>query len=647
MKYAMRYFLVGLLALFGQESLYAQTSTSSCYAHAGVDSTICFSQNSVVLNGVAKRKVFSTWSDVSATWSGGNGTFVSGTGSKTNIYIPTQSEVDAGFVKLILRNTSGSCSIRDTVTITIQRVTENTITGPATICAYSSGNTYSVPALSGVAYDWHVVGGTVTSGGSSNSVNVSWGAAGPGYIYLVLTDNLGCVGVSSTAPVSRYHFNTSDLDEATIGPDAVSYDNDAEGNGSGFTITNNCGGSKGIDLEIPGSVMDRGKLCMTFSWQRDESEAGFFKRGGTEFYINGGQLRIKLTQYSGSGSTVVGPINTGYTVPNDDVFRYFTFCYDSASGIARVLVNDSIVWNYQTGSSTSLYWVGSGNAEVGTTMDGACAGKTLLDWANISIPVSIYLPPTTTLSGEDTLCLNQQFLYDTDTPSTTSYTWTANGGTIVSGQSGPAITVKWTQSGNRSIGLEMVNTQTGCGSSMIYNVKVNSLPEPVLTGNDSLCAGAQQVYTASGSGLTYQWSNSYSGLTSTTSSLNMTWAAAGNYKVYVRSLNTATTCVDTDTVPVWVKAYPVPQISGPSILCLDQADDFQVVNVTGMTYAWTSGDNAISSGQGTQEVSVIHPAAGNKTLSILVTDPVFGCATTTNKNYVVMPKPLTDGIYHY
>jgi hypothetical protein len=605
----------------------------------------------VVLNGIAKKKNSGVWADVSATWSGGNGTFVLGTSSKTNTYIPTQAEVDAGFVKLVLRNNSsvgsGTCNIRDTVTITLRKITENTITGPATICAYSTGNTYSIPAVSNVTYDWHVVGGTVTSGSSTNSVNVTWGDAGPGYIYLVLTDNLGCVGVSSTAPVSRYHFNTSDLGEATVGPDAVTYDADAIGNGSGFTITNNCGGSKGIDLEIPSSVLDRGKLCMTFSWQRDESEAGFFKRGGTEFYINGGQLRIKLTQYVGASSVAVGPINTGYTVPNDDVFRYFTFCYDSASGIARVLVNDSIVWNYQTGSSTSLYWVGSGNAQVGTTMDGACAGKTLLDWANISIPVSIYLPPSTTLNGEDTVCMNAQFLYDTDTPSTTSYVWSASGGTIVSGQSGPAVNVKWTQTGSRSLSLQMTNTQTGCGSSMSYPVRVNSLPEPVLGGNDSLCVGASQIYTASGSRLTYQWSHNYSGQTSTSSSINVNWASAGTYKVFVRSRDTLTTCVDTDTIPVWVKANPDPQISGPSILCRQEAEVFQVTNAAGMTYVWNSSDNSITAGQSTQEVSVTHSLAGNKSISIQVTDPKFGCSTNKSKNYAVMPTPVTGVIYHY
>lgn len=138
---------------------------------------------------------------------------------------------------------------------------------------------------------------------------------------------------------------------------------------------------------------------------------------------------------------MAGPINTGYSVPNDDVFRYFTFCYDSASGIARVLVNDSIIWNYETGTASSLYWTNAGNATVGSIMDGNCSGNPLLDWVNISIPISIYGRPVSSLSGIDEVCVNATEAYFCDTPSYVRYSWTANTGSVVSGQTSPYATI--------------------------------------------------------------------------------------------------------------------------------------------------------------------------------------------------------------
>lgn len=634
-------FLVAGIIMLAAQQGYAQCPGS---VYAGKDTTICFSTNRVLLNGKIKSP---SGTNMTGTWTGGTGTFLSSVSTLTNIYIPSQAEVNSGQFSLILIPTQNcNPSKSDTVVISIQKVAESTVTGPDAICEYSSGNNYSVTAVSGISYSWHVVGGYITSGATSNTISVYWGSAGPGYIYVIQTDALGCVGISSIDPISRFHFNTPDLLHAEIGSNATSVDANAYGNGTGFAINTNCGATKGLDLVIPGSNFDRGKMCMTFKWQRDESDARFFTRGGTEFYISGGSLLVKLTQISGAGSQVVGPINTGYTIPNDDVMRYFTFCYDSASGIARVLVNDSIVWNYETPAATSLYWTGAGNATIGGIMDGNCSGNTLIDWANVSIPVSIFRKPQATLYGIDTVCRYDQEAYYCDTPSTVSFAWSGAGSTIVSGQTGPYASVSWPVAGAQDLYLLLTDSNTGCDSNYIYSVQVDALPDVTISGDDSLCIGDTNTFTQSSTAQLYSWSRSLDADVSSIATFTTIWDSSGQYDVYLEVTDTLTGCLNTDTLPVWVQTYPDPVLAGPSDWCIGQAAYVNVTNTTGMTYSWTASGGNILSGQSTDEISVRYTSTGNYTIYIQVTDPDFGCSVQESLDVLVNGKPVTGSIYH-
>ncbi|MBI1222058.1 MAG: hypothetical protein GC180_05595 [Bacteroidetes bacterium] len=636
------YFLLLILWMMGGES-YAQCPGS---VYAGEDTIICYSNNIVYLDGKVIRP---NGSLSSGMWYNGSGRFIPDSTTLNAQYVPSQAEADQGYVDLILipaQNCNPSKS--DTVHITIRTLPQETVTGPMGICEYSGGNSYSVPSASNITYDWHVVGGYVTSGSSTNSISVTWGNRGPGYIYLIRTDTLGCYDVSSLDPISRFHFNTEDFAVAAIGSDATSWDSDAHSDGTAFTIDANCGGSKGIDLEIPGSTFDRGKLSMTFSWQRHESEAVFFERGNTKFYIDGGYLKIQLEQYDTSGNAqTVGPINSGYSPPSDDVFRYFTFCYDSASGVARMLVNDSIVWDYETGTQSSLYWTGAGNLFVGKRMDGNCSGKPLLDWLNISIPVSIYSKPTTSLSGTDPVCYLKTEAYYCDTPSYVSYNWTATGGSVLSGQNSAYSTIQWTSAGNDSANLFLTDTRTGCDSSFSFAVNVNSLPTTSISGNDSLCAGDTLNISESSNATGYSWTSSYSGGASTSQSFSFVADSSGSYSAYVQLSDSTTGCVNNDTFDFWVQSYPVPVISAPAASCFGEP---VVVNVNlsgGVSYAWQASGGSIQSGQGTNEIIIDYSSAGPYTINLSVEDVLFGCSADDSSAIVVRQKPVTSSIYHY
>ncbi|TAL62529.1 MAG: T9SS type B sorting domain-containing protein [Bacteroidetes bacterium] len=65
------------------------------------------------------------------------------------------------------------------------------ITGPSPLCTGSSG-TYSVPAASGTTFTWVVTGGAITSGQSTNSININWGASSSGTVSVTSYNVNGC-----------------------------------------------------------------------------------------------------------------------------------------------------------------------------------------------------------------------------------------------------------------------------------------------------------------------------------------------------------------------------------------------------------------------------------------------------------------------
>lgn len=632
------------MLLFGNELLAQPCGNNSPFTYAGNDTTICSSHNIVYLNAVLKKAN-------GATWGGGTGTFIPNNTTLNANYIPSQSEIDNGAVTLFIYTTgNGNCSPhRDTVEVTIRKAPESDVSGPLKLCEYASGANYSVTALTGASYDWHVVGGTIASGSGTNSISVNWGSAGPGYIYCIQTDSNGCAGVGSIDPISRFNFSTYDLGHAEVGNDAISFDSDAKTDGFGMYIDANCGASKGLDLVLNGSDFDRGKMCMTFSWQRDESQASFFKRGNTEFYINGGVLYAKFVQDSAGNAKTIGPLNTGYTVPNDDVFRYFTFCYDSASGIARLLVNDSIAYEYNTGDNSSLYWTGSGNAELGTVMDGNCSGNALLDWVNIAIPISLVPKPETDIDGDSIVCRNTSGTYGSDTLSNVSYLWTVNGGTLLSGQGTPSVEVTWT-SLSPWISLSITDTINGCDSVYIFYPQINQATLPVLSGDDSLCVDEAAYVVSSNPGYNYTWS--YTGNVSQIPVLSQdtfaySYASAGTYYIRLSLEDTATGCSAEDSMTVWVQSYPTPVITGNAVLCLNSSDVYQSTSTTNnFTWSLSNSNASIVSGQGSNQLTIQGLSMGTFQLQLIETDPNFGCETTTNRSVQVMGTPVTGPIQH-
>jgi hypothetical protein len=157
-------------------------------------STVCAGTNGVV---------YSTTPVVGATsysWTVPAGaTIVSGLGT-TSITVNFGATAVSGNVTVAGTNFCGNGPASTfAVTVNPLPAAAGTITGPAGVCAGSSGNVFTVPAIAGATgYVWTVpAGATITSGATTNSITVTFGATPATGIITVLGTNTCGNGIVS------------------------------------------------------------------------------------------------------------------------------------------------------------------------------------------------------------------------------------------------------------------------------------------------------------------------------------------------------------------------------------------------------------------------------------------------------------------
>ncbi|MBL7834973.1 MAG: PKD domain-containing protein, partial [Cyclobacteriaceae bacterium] len=256
--------------------------------------------------------------------------------------------------------------------------------------------------------------------------------------------------------------------------------------------------------------------------------------------------------------------------------------------------------------------------------------------------------PTPVISGPATVCAAQAAnVYSTTNVVGNTYNWTVSGGTITAGAGTSSITVTWGSGASGTVQLTETITATGCATTTAnYNVTINPLPTPSITGLNAVCENQTGVVysTPNVVGNTYNWSITGGTITagSTTSSITVTWGAAGTGTLQLTETITASTCaVTTSVYNVTKNANPTPVISGPATVCAAQAANvYSTTNVVGNSYSWTVSGGTITAGAGTSSITVTWGSGASGTVQLTETITATGCATTTaNYNVTINPLP--------
>jgi hypothetical protein len=310
-----------------------------------------------------------------------------------------------------------------------------------------------------------------------------------------------------------------------------------------------------------------------------------------------------------------------------------------------------------TDNTVTVTWTtgGSHNVSVRYNNSNGCAAST-----PTIFPVNVYVLPIPTITGSTSACLNTSKVYSTQ-PGMTDYQWTVSaGGTIDAGGgvNDNSLTITWIAEGAQTVSLNYTSVD-GCEalSQTIKNITVNPLPDPTISGPDTVCAGVSgNVYTTESGKSTYVWVVSSGGTItsgggSNSNTATIRWNTDGPQTVSVSYIDPLTGCSPENSVvfDVAVDVMPVPTLTGPTSVCVQSSNNVYTTDSGMSNYVWTiSSGGTITAGGGTGDdsVTVTWNTSGSKTVKVNY-ENASGCsastATTQNVSVSSLPTPVIAG----
>ncbi|MCH7512567.1 MAG: gliding motility-associated C-terminal domain-containing protein, partial [Bacteroidetes bacterium] len=265
-----------------------------------------------------------------------------------------------------------------------------------------------------------------------------------------------------------------------------------------------------------------------------------------------------------------------------------------------------------------------------------------------------------TLGGPNTVCEGTTLNIYTTEAGQTNYVWAVSAGGVVTSGGGAAdntVTITWTTAGAQTVSVNYEDSN-GCtaATATVYNVNVNSLPTPTITGPAQACIGSTgNIYSTEGGQTNYLWTVSAGGtITSgggaTDNTVTVTWTVTGAQTVSV-NYEDANGC--TATAPtvynVTVNNLPVPTLAGPNDVCESSTGNIYTTEPGQTNYVWlVSAGGTVTSGGGASDntVTVTWNTAGAQTVSVNYEDG-NGCtavaATVYNVTVNSLPVPTLGG----
>ena len=263
-----------------------------------------------------------------------------------------------------------------------------------------------------------------------------------------------------------------------------------------------------------------------------------------------------------------------------------------------------------------------------------------------SAVITINPRPVPTLAGPAAICLNASSSYTTD-PGMSGYSWTVTTGGTISGGTTNNISVLWSSTGTKTITVNYTDLN-GCTAPVAssYNVLVNTLPVPTLSGLNSICTGIPTVYTTEAGMSQYSWSVSPGGTKTgggsiTDPTVTVNWTTPGPNTVTVNyTLGTGCTAGSPTTYNVSVNPSSTPTITSPlNPICATSSTMY--TTQPGMSgYAWTiTPGGTVLSGSLTNTLTVRWNIAGIQSVTANYIN-AFNCTAVAPTKYDVTVNPL-------
>ena len=581
-------------------------------------------------------------------WSVPPGVIITSGNNTTTIKVTFTATAVSGSFSVYAFNASCHGLYSPSFFVTVNPSPVPTISGPSPVCLNSNNNTYTTqPGMNN--YTWSVSsGGVITSGGTAtdNTVTISWIAIGAQTVSVNYHDPNGC----PAANPAIFNVIVNALPVPTItGPSPVCL-NSTETYITQTGMTNYIWSvSSGGNIISGGTATDN---TVTISWTAI------------------GAQTVSVNYHDPHGCTAANPAIFNVTVNALPV--------PTITGPSPVCLNSPETYITQTGMTNYIWSVSSGGTIIfgGTATDNTVTiswtttgaqtvsvnyhnpnGCTAANPAIFNVTVNAL--PVPTITGPSPVCLNSTDTYITQT-GMTNYFWSvSSGGTIIFGGTATdnTVTISWTAIGAQTVSVNY-HDPNGCTAAnpAIFNVTVNALPVPTITGPSPVCLNSSGNTYSTQPGMTsYIWSVSSGGVitsggTATDNAVTITWTVSGAQTVSVNYYNSyGCTATYPAIYSVTVNPSPQPAITGPTPICINSTNNVYSTQAGMSDYIWSvsSGGTITAGGSATDStITITWTASGSQNVSVNYYNP-NGCTAANpaifNVTVKALPVPTITG----
>lgn len=570
-------------------------------------------------------------------WNVTGGAIASGAG--TNSITVDWGGPGGGSVEVTESIIATGCTNVFNLPVTIHVQPTPVVSGTADVCEFDTGVVYSTPAVAGNTYSWTVVGGAIVSGIGTNSITVDWAGAGAGIVRVQESVPVaGCVTLSTDFAVTINPLPTPVI----TGPVMVCE------TATGVNYSTLLVGGNTYTWTISGGTITAG--AGTNSITVDWGIAG-----------PGSLTLLEVNPASGCQQTTLPLAVTIDPIPTPSITGATDVCAGE-TGVTYSTTDvpgNSYSWNVVGGvisggagtSSITVDWGAAGAGTVSVTEEITATGCQV---TTPDLNVTIYLTPTPTVTGQASVCeFTTGVNYTTPNVAGNTYAWTVTGGTITSGDGTNSIMVDWGSAGAGTVSVQETVTAASCVVlSAPLPVSVDANPAPAVAGVVEVCENELGVIysTPNVPGNNYLWTVVGGAIVSGagTNSITVDWGAAGAGSIQVEETNPLTTCIFTTTPQaININSTPAPAIAGSADVCANQSGVvYTTPLVAGNNYNWNITGGTITSGLGTNSITVDWGSAGAGTLSVMESVITAGCDVTTplfNITINSIPTPSITG----
>jgi hypothetical protein len=315
-----------------------------------------------------------------------------------------------------------------------------------------------------------------------------------------------------------------------------------------------------------GSVIMTVSGANTFAWSNGAST--------DTVVVNG--LPASATPYNYTVTGTAGSCTSSHTysitvnpVPATGAIGGFASAceFDTASSYSVTPATGNYTWSVTGGTITS----GQGTSNITVDWDSSGAGFiSVVDTNSFGCPgpvqtlnVIIYpLPDTSSITGPATICSNTIGTYNVNPAAGSTFYWSINGGTFVTGQTGVTNNFIFGPPGPGLVSVYEVSAAGCVGPVTDFNVTINPEPlPPLVTGSVYVCDNITEIYSivpVAGSVYTWNTINALQdSLNTSNDSLYVTWGTQGTGIIQVSEQNSFGCYGDTTNITVNINRHPI------------------------------------------------------------------------------------------